>query len=75
MYDIIAFTEISRGNIDKAKKIIPIIQEINDNNIGNVNANRILSVQARLFLAEGKYQLLPAQAGSLGQRLQSGLKA
>ena len=56
VYDIIAFTEISRGNIDKAKKIIPIIQEINDKNIGNVNANRILSVQARLFLAEGKYK-------------------
>jgi tetratricopeptide (TPR) repeat protein len=56
VYDIIALTEISRGNIAAAEEIIPIIEKINAQNLGEVNANRLLYVKARIFLAQGNYK-------------------
>jgi len=56
VYDIIALTEISRGNIAEAEEIIPIIEKINAQNLGEVNANRLLYVKARIFLAQGNYK-------------------
>lgn len=56
VYDIIALTEISRGNIAATEEIIPIIEKINAQNLGEVNANRLLYVKARIFLAQGNYK-------------------
>ncbi|MEI6371816.1 MAG: hypothetical protein WCO49_19240, partial [Nostocales cyanobacterium ELA608] len=56
VYDIIALTEISRGNIAEAEQIIPIIEKINAQNLGEVNANRLLYVKSKIFLAQGNYK-------------------
>ena len=55
VHDIIALTEISRGNLAEAEKIIPIIEKINSKNLDKVSVNRVLYVKARLFLAQGNY--------------------
>ena len=56
IYDNIAMTEISRGNLVEAEKVIPIIEKINAENVGRVNANRILWIKSRMFLAQGNYK-------------------
>lgn len=55
VYDIIALTEIARGNITAAEEIVPLIEKINTENLGKVNVNRVLYVKSRICLARGNY--------------------
>ncbi len=55
VYDIMALTYISQSKLLEAQTLIAQIEKVNQNNIGNVNANRLLYVKAKMFLAQEKY--------------------
>ena len=56
VYDIMALTYIAHGKLLEAESLIPSIEQVNQENLGNVNENRLFYVKARMCLAQERYQ-------------------